>query len=306
MDGVMEMRKLGEGQESVVYAMGENRVAKLFKCPNGEVMAAREMARLEAARESGVDAPEPFGAIEHEGRHGYVMGRVEGRSLLSLVEGNPLKALRLARFFGGCHASLVSHKASPGLPPVKAGLRKDIEGLSADSLGDDRKAFLLGLLEGLPDGDALLHGDFNPSNLILTERGPVAIDWSGAARGDPLADLAHTLLILENGQLPPDTSAVMRPVLHLGGRAFARGYLAAYREARPVDRAVLADWIAVRAGGRLSYGGACERPFLLRIIDRAYLAAASRRPAAPSCPRRRESRLHRADAELPHGKDQAE
>ena len=281
--GIMEMRKLGEGQESVVYAVGDDRVAKLFKGPRGEAMAAREMARLASARASGAETPEPFGAIEHEGRHGYVMGRVEGPSLLAMVEENPLRAPRLARFFGSCHAALLGHKACADLPSLKDGLRKDIEGLRGDSLDEDRKAFLLGLLEGLPDGDALLHGDFNPSNLILTERGPIAIDWSGAARGDPMADLAHTLLILENGQLPPGTSALMRPVLRFGGHAFARGYLGAYRKARPIDsadRVALAAWKAVRAGGRLSYGGACERPVLLRIIDRAYTTA---RHVTPPC-----------------------
>jgi hypothetical protein len=284
----MEMRKLGEGQESVVYAMGDGRVAKLFKGPRGAAMAAREMSRLVSARASGADAPEPFGAIEYEGRHGYVMGRIDGPSLLALVEENPLRAPRLARLFGCCHASLMDHRASPDLPQVKDGLRKDIEGLPGDRLGEDRKAFLLGLLEGLPDGDALLHGDFNPSNLILTEQGPVAIDWSGAARGDPMADLAHTLLILENGQLPPDTSTLMRPVLRAGGQAFARSYLGAYRKARPIDRADRADrealtaWTAVRAGGRLAYGGACERPVLLRIIDRAYAAAGGRARKASS------------------------
>ena len=271
--GIMKMRKLGEGQESVVYAVGEDRVAKLFKGPRGEAMAAREMARLVSARASGAEAPEPFGAVEHDGRHGYVMGRVDGPSLLAMVEANPLRAPRLARYFGDCHAALLGHKASPDLPQVKDGLRKDIEGLPGDRLGEDRKAFLLGLLEGLPDGDALLHGDFNPSNLILTEHGPVAIDWSGAARGDPMADLAHTLLILENGQLPPDTSALMRPVLRAGGHAFARGYLGTCRKALPVDRADREAWTAVMAAGRLSYGGACERPVLLRIIDREYRTA---------------------------------
>ncbi len=47
--------------------------------------------------------------------------------------------------------------------------------------------------EGLPE--ALLHGNLlhNPDHVLLTEQGPVAINWKAAGRGPRLADLAYLL-----------------------------------------------------------------------------------------------------------------
>ena len=45
-------------------------------------------------------------------------------------------------------------------------------------------------------GTALLHLDLHPENVILTQRGPVVIDWPNAARGPGAADVAHTWVVL--------------------------------------------------------------------------------------------------------------
>src|SRR5688500_7771844 len=41
------------------------------------------------------------------------------------------------------------------------------------------------------DGNALLHLDLHPENVILTRGGPAVIDWPNAARGPGAADVAH-------------------------------------------------------------------------------------------------------------------
>ena len=57
----------------------------------------------------------------------------------------------------------------------------------------------------LPDGDRLSHGDFHPANILMDGDEPVIIDWSNVTRGDPAADVARTLVILESGEPPPGT-----------------------------------------------------------------------------------------------------
>ncbi|TMA37195.1 MAG: aminoglycoside phosphotransferase family protein, partial [Deltaproteobacteria bacterium] len=44
------------------------------------------------------------------------------------------------------------------------------------------------MLETLPDGDQLCHGDMHPGNIMLSRRGPMVIDWTNARRGHPAAD----------------------------------------------------------------------------------------------------------------------
>ena len=51
-------------------------------------------------------------------------------------------------------------------------------------------------LEGMPKHTKLCHGDFNPSNIIVTEDGtPYIIDWSHATQGNASADAARTYLL---------------------------------------------------------------------------------------------------------------
>ena len=52
-------------------------------------------------------------------------------------------------------------------------------------------------LEGMPKHNKVCHGDFRPSNVIISEDGtPYVIDWSHATQGNASADAARTYLLL--------------------------------------------------------------------------------------------------------------
>ncbi|MFJ5875307.1 MULTISPECIES: phosphotransferase family protein [unclassified Streptomyces] len=55
---------------------------------------------------------------------------------------------------------------------------------------------------GTADGDQVLHLDLHPGNVILTRRGPVAIDWCNAGAGDPAADVAMTMVTVGSADVP--------------------------------------------------------------------------------------------------------
>lgn len=51
-------------------------------------------------------------------------------------------------------------------------------------------------LQSFPRGTSLCHGDFNPTNVIITPNGDWrVIDWSHVRLGDPCADVARTYLL---------------------------------------------------------------------------------------------------------------
>ena len=55
----------------------------------------------------------------------------------------------------------------------------------------------------LEGGDGcVVHLDLHPLNVILSERGPVLIDWTNARRGAAAADVATTWLVLAAAELP--------------------------------------------------------------------------------------------------------
>ena len=89
----------------------------------------------------------------------------------------------------------------------------------------------------------LCHGDLHPSNVILTVDGPMVVDWFDTGRGDPIADIARSTLLIS-----PDADASPS---HLAGaaspelrRTLTDAYLAAHGD---VDEDRLARWRAVMA-----------------------------------------------------------
>lgn len=51
-------------------------------------------------------------------------------------------------------------------------------------------------------GDRLLHLDLHPLNVLIGPKGPVVIDWTNAARGDPASDVCLAWILIEAGEIP--------------------------------------------------------------------------------------------------------
>ncbi|HUQ40911.1 MAG TPA: phosphotransferase [Candidatus Limnocylindrales bacterium] len=51
-------------------------------------------------------------------------------------------------------------------------------------------------------GDAVLHLDLHPENVLMDARGPQLIDWANAGRGDAADDVAQTVVIIAGSIVP--------------------------------------------------------------------------------------------------------
>ncbi|MCD2349049.1 MULTISPECIES: phosphotransferase family protein [Clostridium] len=71
-----------------------------------------------------------------------------------------------------------------------------------DLLSDDIKEKLYNYIDTLPDDNILCHGDFHPDNILITKDNAIIIDWMTAAKGNPLADVARTSVMLKFGNVP--------------------------------------------------------------------------------------------------------
>jgi Ser/Thr protein kinase RdoA (MazF antagonist) len=129
-------------------------------------------------------------------------------------------------------------------------------------------------LARLPEGNAICHWDFHPGNVIETPDGPKVIDWLSAKRGNRLADVARTLLIIRGGALGPGTPFLVRTLTAFGRSVLSRQYLHEYRRICPFDSPDLEGWRLISAASRLSYGIPQEREYLLGM-----LALGRKRPA---------------------------
>jgi uncharacterized protein (TIGR02172 family) len=259
--------RIAEGQTAEILAWGDGVVLKLYRDGYPPEEAEREAECVRAVVAEGVATPNAIEVVTVEGRPGVVFERVDGPTMLEQVMAEPEGAAGWARLLAEEQASLhARHTAAP--PSLKERLARKIA--EADGLSDILRARARQTLGKLPDGDALCHGDFHPSNILLTERGPVVVDWVDVTRGHPLADVARTCVLLRFAALPPELDPAAREHIDRVRHAFCDAYLERYRALRPFSRAELAAWMAPVAAGRLSERiySAEERHALISEVER--------------------------------------
>ena len=201
------------------------------------------------------------------GRPGIVMKRLRGTDLLSVLGRKPWLVFRTGRLTGELHARINAARGPASLPRVK-----DVAQEILASLARREPAVQLDwirrVLERLPDGEALCHGDFHPGQLMLSDGECVAFDWAGAKRGDPLFDYARTRVLLTIAEPPPGTPLLLRFLAKVGRRLLISSYARSYERnaAEPVDHARVRQWTVVNLAVRLLENIPGERPRLLRRL----------------------------------------
>ena len=102
MDGIGPY--IGRGYYAEVFEYGEGRVIKLFDDGRGMEKAELEARITNAARESGIPAPEIWEATSVNGRAGIVMERIEGETMLHWGTSWPWRVYTGGKMMARLHA----------------------------------------------------------------------------------------------------------------------------------------------------------------------------------------------------------
>jgi uncharacterized protein (TIGR02172 family) len=253
------------GRTAEVYALGEDRVLKLMRSEMPRQIGEWEARAGGVVASSGLRAPRLLETVWVDDRFGLVYERLHGPSMLQVLQANPLRTGRLAAEFARLHAEMHAVSADgTGLPDLKASMRGMIE--RSASIPPDLRDAAFDRLDGLPDGNAILHYDMHPGNVIMTAAGPRAIDWMSVQRGDPAADIARTIFLIRDTGFIPGTSRVERAALFAARRWFLRSYLDAYRRQAILDEPAVRAWRPVVLAARLGEDIVEERPKLIKAL----------------------------------------
>ena len=152
---------LASGRAADVYDQGDGTVLRRYRIDHGTDDELRVMRWL---AEQGVPVP----AVHHADGRDLVMERVVGPTMLEDLQRRPWMLLRHAATLARLQRELAA-VAAPDWLPTKA---------------------------GVPPGDALVHLDLHPMNVLLGPRGPVIIDWTNATRGAAAFDAGYTYVLM--------------------------------------------------------------------------------------------------------------
>jgi aminoglycoside phosphotransferase (APT) family kinase protein len=197
---------IAAGRDSNIYEFGKGRVLRRSRNGRSQTDEAKTM---EYVRSRGYPAPEVF-SISDDGVD-MVMARVEGPTMVEAASAQPWKLRRYGRMLAELHQALHLIEVPQWLPAAPCG-----------------------------SGDALLHMDFHPLNIMLSSDGPVVLDWTRASRGNPLVDVAATWVLLASGEV--DMNRLEALIVRAGRKVLLNAYLKPFSQDRVVS--VLGEVVA--------------------------------------------------------------
>jgi len=202
---------------------------------------ALNQARIE---ETGLNIPKILGVTMIDGCWAIVSEYIKGKTLAQLMQENPAKKQEYLSRFVDLQMEVHS-KTCPLLNKLKDKMNRKISQAELDAT---TRYDLHTRLEGMPKHVKVCHGDFNPSNIIITEDGTAYIlDWSHATQGNASADAARTYLLF---WLDGDMEG-------------AENYLNLFCEKSGTPKQYVQKWMPIVAASQSVKGNQKEREFLL-------------------------------------------
>lgn len=230
-----------------VYRDGDNCV-KLFDEDFSKVDVLNEALNQARVEETGLNVPKIIEVTKIDGKWAIVSEFIKGKTLDRLMQENPDKKDEYIEKFVDLQI-LVQSKKCPLLTKLRDKMNRKI---NLTDLDDAVKYELHTRLEGMPKHNKLCHGDFNPSNIIITDEGEAYfLDWSHATQGNASADVARTYLLF----------------VLAGDVETAEKYLDLFCEKSHTEKKYVQKWMPIVAASQSVKGNAQERDFLMTWVD---------------------------------------
>jgi aminoglycoside phosphotransferase len=237
---------VGRGAQATVYARGDVAV-KVYNPGYDKENVFYEAAVMGYVEAAGLVTPRPIEVLSVAGQTCLKMSRVTGQSVDAVFAGHPGRARELMDDL--VRLQMEIHGKQIFIPiSLKHRLRDRLR--YNPNLDSARLQTLLALCDSMPDGEALCHGDFHPSNILVDNGVYAVIDWIEAAKGDARVDASHSYT-----------------AIGISSRESAEMYLQRYCAASGAEREDILRWLPVQAGSL--YGLIPDRfsPALLQMMD---------------------------------------
>lgn len=224
---------------------------KVFDASYSKADVLSEALNQARVEETGLHVPTVHEVILMDGKWTIVTDYIKGKTLAQLMLENPEKKDEYLEFFVDLQIEVQS-KHCPLLTKLRDKMSRKISQTDFDAT---TRYELFTRLDDMPKHSKLCHGDFNPSNIIITEDGtPYILDWSHATQGNGSADAARTyLLFWLNGDING-----------------AEKYLELFCAKSRIEKKYVQKWMPIVAASQTVKGNEKEREFLhswVNVVD---------------------------------------
>ncbi len=233
--------------KKTVYRDGDNCI-KIFDHDYSKADVLNEALNQARVEETGLNIPKIKAVTMIDGKWAIVSEYIEGKTLARLIEEDPEGKDKYIDMLVDIQIEVQS-KECQLLTKLKDKMNRKI---SLSELDATARYELHTRLEGMPKHKKLCHGDFNPSNIIITEESkPYIIDWSHVTQGNASADAARTYLLFRLA----------------GENEAAEKYLRTFCKKSNTAMQYVQKWMPIVAASQSVKGNEAERQFLLSWVD---------------------------------------
>lgn len=238
---------IAERAKKKVYRDGDLSI-KVFDEDYSKSDILNEALNQARVEETGIPMPKVIEVTSIDGKWAIVSEFIEGTTLAELMDKNPDKTDEYLEMFVDLQM-LVHEKKAPLLNKLKDKMNRKI---SETKLDATTRYELHTRLESMPKHNKVCHGDFNPSNIIVSNDGtPYIIDWSHATQGNASADAARTYLLFS-----------------LSGKSeIADKYLDLFCKKSDTAKQYILKWLPIVAASQSVKGKPEEQELLSKWVD---------------------------------------
>lgn len=240
-------RVIAVRNNKTIYRDGE-RCIKVFNADFSKADVLNEALNQARIESTGLNIPKILEVTTIDGKWAIISEFIKGKTLAQIMEENPEKKNEYIELLVDLQMEVHS-KTCPLLNKLKDKMNRKI---SETTLNATTRYDLHTRLESMPKHNKVCHGDFNPSNIIITEDGtPYILDWSHATQGNASADVARTYLLF---WLAGDIEG-------------AEFYLNTFCKKSDTAKQYVQKWMPIVAASQSVKGNEKERQFLLSWVD---------------------------------------
>ncbi len=185
----LKRNQIAEGNTAEIFEVEENKVLKLFKSGYSKSLVQHEYDNHCMVSRIVENIPKLFEFVAENQRYGFIMEKVQGKSLASLMQNDHTFDYAM-EIFTNLHKNWLMQTIDGAVPYTEWMLYLLSEKSPDGDLTDKIKC--------LPLGNALCHGDFHPYNIIITyESVAVTIDFANICKAPKEYDVARTYFLLK-------------------------------------------------------------------------------------------------------------
>ena len=183
---------IAKGANGAVYRYDNETIVKQYFNRDAlpEIMQERENSRR--AFVLGVNIAIPYGIVRIGDGYGSLTELLNATSVTKLIKANPDDFSRSVAYFVDTMKEIHSTEVEADtLPDFKKWVLEWADFL-AEYLESDKAQKMHALIEGIPDSNYMIHGDYHSNNVMVQNGEPILIDMDTLAVGHPILELGST------------------------------------------------------------------------------------------------------------------